>query len=283
MTIEAAVETIDPVSARDLLTNHNPKNRKVSTTTVALYTRQMKEGRWVLNGEGIMFDTKGDLLNGQHRLLACVESGVAFQTLVVRGLPSETIDSMDQHRKRSAGDVLGMHGYHNGTHLASTARVIHRWDAGIRSASLVGAGHLMLSPAELMDVIEKEPFLVPACEASRKKESERLASPRVYGSLWVLAHRASEPVADEFFSRLNSGEMLEKGNPILTYRRYLLMSHSQSNARRVYQTTSYTMLHAGVRAWNAWVEGRTLATISWKSHAIPEVSIPKEKAAPETV
>jgi site-specific recombinase XerD len=51
------VETITPEWAIDVLEKHNPRNRKVSENTVQAYATDMRNGRWVLNHQGIAFDT----------------------------------------------------------------------------------------------------------------------------------------------------------------------------------------------------------------------------------
>lgn len=248
--VTVGIETISPDHARELIAMYNPVNRTVSSATVALYARLMRDGKWALNGESIQFDTSGNLLNGQHRLLAVIESDMVLTTMVVRGLPTESRDTMDQHRKRTAGDVLNMHGHRDGTHLASVARVVHRWDAGLRGATLMGAGQTMLSATEILDFLVTEPLILPAVEAVRRKDAEVLAPSRTLGPLWVLTHRADPDAAQEFFTRLITGRMLEIGNPILTLRRYF-SNGREREARRTRAITSFTMLNAGVRAWNA--------------------------------
>ncbi len=53
---------------------------------MAEYANAMKSGEWKYNGESIKVCTDGSLLDGQHRLEACIESGVTFDTLLVTNL-----------------------------------------------------------------------------------------------------------------------------------------------------------------------------------------------------
>jgi len=46
------------------------------------YARDMLAGHWPLAGEGIRFDEADQLIDGRHRLRACVKAGVPFQTYV---------------------------------------------------------------------------------------------------------------------------------------------------------------------------------------------------------
>ena len=54
--------------------------------TVNEYIAQMRKGLWVLNGETVCFDANGALMDGHHRLLAIIESGITIEVLVVRGV-----------------------------------------------------------------------------------------------------------------------------------------------------------------------------------------------------
>ena len=83
MIISTDMWTITPNVAAKLLEN-NPSNRPVSRTKVAEYIRQLLNGEWQTTHQGILLG-KGDiLLDGQHRLLAIVECGVAVKCLVSR-------------------------------------------------------------------------------------------------------------------------------------------------------------------------------------------------------
>jgi hypothetical protein len=100
-----AVEWITPMQAKQYLeTNHN--NRTLRKSVVAEYACEMVEGNWKLTHQGIAFDLRGNLLDGQHRLAAIVEAGIAVQMLVVRGLATQDQLVMDDHAKRSASDAL---------------------------------------------------------------------------------------------------------------------------------------------------------------------------------
>jgi len=71
--------TITPSDARALLEGSDG-NRPISMIRVKRYADDMKRGRW-RGGDSVMIVTGvGRVLDGQHRLRACVASGVAFAT-----------------------------------------------------------------------------------------------------------------------------------------------------------------------------------------------------------
>lgn len=103
--------TITPERAAVLLkltADLHRTNRAVSQAHINIYAEDMKDGRWKLNGVPVVLDEKGAILDGQHRLQACVRSGVAFRTALVSGVSRDTFDTFDCGRARTSSQVLQM-------------------------------------------------------------------------------------------------------------------------------------------------------------------------------
>ena len=66
--LNATIEKITPILAESYLERNQLGNRHVTMRRVRLYAQMMREGKWELNGEAIIFDEDGHLMNGQHRL-----------------------------------------------------------------------------------------------------------------------------------------------------------------------------------------------------------------------
>jgi hypothetical protein len=98
------LETIHPQKAKEILTTKNNINvRKINKALVANYARQMIAGNWHFSWDCIAFDKDGNLLNGQHRLTACVKSNIPIKTFVIYDAVDITGDT---GRKRSAIEEL---------------------------------------------------------------------------------------------------------------------------------------------------------------------------------
>jgi hypothetical protein len=82
------VEIITPESAAGYLAK-NDRNRRQKETTLDAYARDMLAGKWRLTHQGIAFDDKGNLIDGQHRLGAVLRAKVPVEMLVMRGFPSK--------------------------------------------------------------------------------------------------------------------------------------------------------------------------------------------------
>ena len=107
---------VTPEVAKTMLAKNTNNYRKINSKVVDQYASDMKHGRWVDNGETIVFDEDGNLKNGQHRLTAIVRSGVSLMLTVVSGV-DRNINNYDQHFKRTLSQFMTAEG------LPSTLRL----------------------------------------------------------------------------------------------------------------------------------------------------------------
>lgn len=102
--INVEIVKITPELAEAML-GKNHSNRRLRKQAVLMYAKDMKEGRWELTHQGIAFDKNGDLVDGQHRLKAIVDSGVTVRMLVTHGVESKY--NLDNHARRILSDSTG--------------------------------------------------------------------------------------------------------------------------------------------------------------------------------
>lgn len=105
-SMTASVIDVTPQLAKMWLEN-NKSNRSIREATVRAYAEDMASGGWQLNGEGIMFDASGNLINGQHRLSAIVRSNCTIPMLVLRNVSASIYDV---GASRSPADILQLEG-----------------------------------------------------------------------------------------------------------------------------------------------------------------------------
>jgi hypothetical protein len=103
--IKSQIETVTPEVASAMLC-HNTGNREVRDSVVAKYMRVISRGEWRVTHQGIAFDYNGQLIDGQHRLMAVVRTGIAVDMMVTRGVDPETFAVLDQGARRTAADIL---------------------------------------------------------------------------------------------------------------------------------------------------------------------------------
>ena len=68
----------------------------------------MRNGDFHTTHQGICFSETGDLIDGQHRLLAIVEAGLAVEIMVTRGMPDDSWHALDIGVKRSLSDITAV-------------------------------------------------------------------------------------------------------------------------------------------------------------------------------
>jgi hypothetical protein len=66
----------------------------------------MKRGEWRVTSQGIGFDVNGGLRDAHHRLHACIQSGVMFQSVVVFGMRTDAYEVTDTGMVRTYADRL---------------------------------------------------------------------------------------------------------------------------------------------------------------------------------
>jgi len=115
---------ITPAIATELL-KLNKNNRPIKPQWVNFLTSAMLEGRFKESGDSIKFSNTNQLIDGQHRLLACVRSGVSIRSIVACGLDPEVFKVIDSGAKRTVSDVFAGFDLKNYTAIAAAARTVH--------------------------------------------------------------------------------------------------------------------------------------------------------------
>lgn len=121
--MKASVEIITPSLAKQML-KKNVDNRATKVKSIALLVRAMRSGEWKENGEAIIIDEKGVLKDGQHRLISCIEADYSFNCVVVRGVKSDVMSTIDIGMNRGLHDILYLNGFKNVTKLAAGIKAI---------------------------------------------------------------------------------------------------------------------------------------------------------------
>jgi len=117
--VRVRIVKIYPDQAKALL-KHNKKNRNLLKRIALQYVKSLKEDRWQLNGSTIIISLNNTLLDGQHRLKACVMSGKPVTTVLVTGVNPNAIRTLDIGKKRTDSDFLKMQGYKSSIQIAPT-------------------------------------------------------------------------------------------------------------------------------------------------------------------
>lgn len=143
---------INPQMAKAMLAN-NQGNRAVMKRVVSKYAADMTDGRWALNGATIVVSPSGRILDGQHRLMACVEANVPFQAMIVEGVEEDAFKTIDGGTPRTAAVIASMHGITSGVASAAGATsvlILQHYDSDTAASYIRSNKHLM-THAQVVD------------------------------------------------------------------------------------------------------------------------------------
>lgn len=135
--VYCAIEWIDVERAVEYL-KHNiePSPDKAGTNrpsydpNVKKFAGQMVADEWLFTHQAIGFNTKGQLIDGAHRLksilyAAKTHPNIQEPFLVVRNVPDASNEVIDLVRRRTAGDFLTMDGFKYGRTIAKAIKLIY--------------------------------------------------------------------------------------------------------------------------------------------------------------
>lgn len=134
--IKTAVEKITPEKAKEYLRSNTNNYRKLSRATVKKYAEDMKNGKWELNGEPIVFSESGTLKDGQHRLMAIVMSGIDVEMNVTRGI-ADSVNTYNVGKPRTNLDILRAEGIDADSTVIAAANIVVNKFVGSRGGTNV--------------------------------------------------------------------------------------------------------------------------------------------------
>lgn len=248
---------VTPETAVEML-ERNSGNRPIRETHVADLEGVFRRGEMAINGATIGFDTAGRLVNGQHRLTACVRSGVGFWVIVVTGLPPASFDTIDStSRPRSVGDVLATQNVIDSTRVAAAVRGLWRFAVtGQVYCGAAGRGACSGYTAKLAQtIIELNPGFLEVVARARLVSLWQTATMAVLMSVFT---RANAAVAEEFFEVMYAGK--HPDSPFHVFREWMIREKSLRGHRLINDRVAAAK---AIKAWNARMEGRPPHRLLW--------------------
>ncbi|MGP3708532.1 hypothetical protein [Gordonia paraffinivorans] len=270
----ASIIYVDPQMARRVLAK-NTRNRPIQEAHVRRLMNEMTSGRWQYNGEAIKWSVDDVLLDGQHRLTALSRMDDYFPAipfLVVRNLPADAQNTMDQGRTRAAADQLvidGLAGGEGSKIIAGAIRVYLDWERGNffsnRTATRISNTEVVAWAHD--HPIEMDMMRDIVCTSLRRVKCR----PSVTLAVMLRLRMVDGEAQREFANALYTGANLQPGSPILVLRDRL----DRIKEARL-STSDRDLVGFFVTAWNAWREGRTIVRLqrphggSWTKDSFPE-------------
>lgn len=202
--------TLRPSQAKHILKHYNntesSPNRKPSKVLVTKYASDMLNGYWKKTGQTIQFSTDGLLMDGQHRLLACVKTNMPQDFIAVYGINKQAFDVIDNGKSRSYGDIASIKGYKDPALVTSLARLMivynnyGSFDADEKQFR--GAGPNQITKTQVMEYLDSHPNLGKYIEKYRKNN---LISPVVAGFVYWILQNYDKTLSIEYLDQVLLG------------------------------------------------------------------------------
>jgi hypothetical protein len=255
--IHVELVDIDPEMAERLLIT-NAGNRVIRARAVKQLAETMRSGLWRLTGEGIKFDRKGNLIDGQHRLMAVIQAGVPVKFHVFHGLARDIYRHLDTGVARSYTDVLKIDQERHAGALAAAATWVRYY---LKSFT----GPRKLSHEMGDRVLDDHPRLR---EFADYRTKSGLLQPGMAVAFRYLCALKDEDLAARFFQELADGTA-RSDTPVYTLRERLIREKASGRKRTL---TPDAVASCVIKAWNATVTGEPLTTLKWtRGEKIPSL------------
>jgi hypothetical protein len=255
------LEIISPAIAKEMLASNTLTNRSISQNNVNSLAEEMKSGRWKVNGDTIRFSKKNELIDGQHRLLAVIKSGVTIETFVLRGVEAESFDTIDQGKNRTAKDVFSIRQEKNCALLAATIGLVNRYLSGTIHL------HKGFSPGKLEELLEEHPGIRES--VNHMPKTRGLVAGSILAACHYLFSRKDQEAADEFIKTLISGAGLNEDDP-----RHVLREKLIKNSLSIHRFDSEYSFALIIKAWNAWRGKKVIRILSFGQDTEPKEVFP---------
>ncbi len=251
-TFEVYKTRVTPEYARELLHQFNTANRNIRPPALRRLIDEMKTGRWKFNGNPIRFAKDGTMLDGQHTLLACAESGVTIEVVFMLGLDRDCFDTIDVGTKRTCGDTLFVKGEKNPVILAAALGWVHRYMTGTVPALE------SVSSTKIEEVLKQHTGIRESVQLVGSTKV-KIMPMSVLVALHYLFARKDSVLAEVFIDSVITGANLGPGDPIYMLRERLLNNMlSNRKVRPAY------LMALSIKSWNAMRKSKPIKQLSWR-------------------
>lgn len=281
------LETITPEQAEKWL-QRMVSNRTLSQSKEIEYAIVIDEGKWVVNGETIKFNAKGELIDGQHRLRGCVLAGKPFRSWVAYDIDDDrAFATIDVGKTRTHGDVFSIAGYPNSNLSSGAALLVYQYKNNLLNpggsenrrytkgskALLQKIGKLPVKGGSVTKdelLLFAEPFkdrLIAAIRFAENVKVRKILSTGMVAGCYFLFCEKSQTDAERFFTDLCEGVGLSGSDPV-----YWLRERLMTNMAAPHKLTRGAILTLVFKAWNKRRTGEKTKTLKLiEGEAFPKI------------
>lgn len=245
------IPELGPDEAGRMLARLHPAQRKPSSKHIDTIVRAMMRGEYKWTGDPIRFDPEGQLLDGQHRLLAVTVSGVTLTDVPFAILHEEDvmrfIDTVS--KPRTVQQIMRTEGF-GSVPNAVLAAVVYCEN---------GFHEINLSRAEKVEVVRESDLLKPAVTLYNTRAQGMPVTAGPLAGALACWRAAGEDAMDFFQATFKNQHMIygEYSANAALLSTWLLQNRGDRSRRARWREGA----EKAIRAWNAHREGRALTKL----------------------
>ena len=245
------IEQISPDFANEVLQTKNKNNRGLKKGNLDKLVKAINNNEWTITNQGIAFDRDGNLIDGQHRLQAIVNTGKTLPVMVARNMDPNIFHCVDKGIARTAADCLFIEGCTNPARIAAGIKVYLCYQKHPEGTwrNKIMPTHIEIinqynSNKELWDDITYKITIY------NKKFSFFPLSVAIAIYKLILDENYHTWVVERFFTALTDGANLEMDDPILSFRNQII----QKNFRTRGSSSQRHLLNSLIKLFNYMIE-----------------------------
>jgi hypothetical protein len=258
--VTSGVAEITPELAKKILENHNRGNRPLKKAHIKMLITTLKNNEWMLNGESITFSESGRLLDGQHRLTACVSSGKSFKTIVIKGIKDDdAFGTIDIGKPRSVADLMDLQGLPKAPLFSAIAKQHKAWIEIEDKTTFTLDRRFYTERSVALHGKEYVNTILPAFEVTQKLGRKSAA----IGFAALLILETAMDDGEEFFAELESiwnDECIpEPQSPSFVFYAWI------RREEHIFRPAKMTLVSAlTIKAFNAHVKQEPIRRLFWQ-------------------
>ena len=247
------VEDITPEYAQKILEYKNSNNRTFRKTNLNKLVQTINSNEWKVTNQGIAFDCHGNLLDGQHRLMAIVQTGRTIKMIVARNMAPKIFNVIDTGAVRRANDILYIGGCTSNSKTIAAAIKIYLHYQKYPTGSWGRGGKS--SHNEIFDCFKENESswnnINIFISTSYRKFAFFNRGVGIAFYKLLLDKGYSTEIIESFFTKFSQGSNLDIDDPMLSFRNQLM----QKAFRNRGSSTQRFLLNCFIRLFNMNLNG----------------------------
>lgn len=269
---------ISPEMACMLLRDN--KNRNIKKVNLQKIAQSIDADGWDIGISMLVFTDHGRLIDGQHRLKACIETDTPI--ISIYSIVPDTalaMRSIDRGAKRSLADDLRLAGAPNSGILSTVIRAVYPQYQGITPETYFSSEKYrsVVTDADYNRFYNDHKAEIDTIAAytgkfykNLRKNTASVMGPRVVAFLFATLYDVDPEEAVNFFSALSGAKVAGCPEPIMQLRQKFIELERMTSTPSTRVVAAYV-----IKTWNAYITGETLSQLTFRGGGAHPEKFPK--------